>query len=80
MTTVPSTHLLTCQNIEGAIFHVPIYASKPTKTDYLLTVLRPHHSVFTPFVVHTYNKTDGGFYHGHYFTDYADALAYFNSK
>lgn len=50
------------------------------KDSFRVTVLREWHSAQTPFVVHTFNESDGGFHHGHYCATLARAQEVFDAK
>jgi hypothetical protein len=42
-------------------------------------VIREWASKHTPFVVHTFNESDGGFHHGHYCATLDRAFEVFNA-
>lgn len=58
--------------------HVVIAAKR--KDSYRVTVLREWHSLSSPYVVHTFNESDGGFHHGHYCATLERAQEVFDAK
>lgn len=76
------TPRLTIECFNGGI--KVVHAAKPYSSHpsdyYLMTVLHsaPSGSIYTPFVVHTLNLTDGGFSNGRYCSNFEEALAIFN--
>lgn len=49
------------------------------KDAFRVLVIRAWHSASTPFVVHTFNESDGGFHHGHYCNTLERATEIFNA-
>lgn len=47
---------------------------------HLFVVIHRGSSSYIPFVVHTYNRQDGGFYNGSYCEDMTQALGVFNRR